>query len=121
MITVEYENAIAGFGSLGELSKRAEVVADEAFDEFFAYHRSGMAVDKHLADQLLIYMALAQGKSAITTCEITNHLLTNVWVIQQFLPVKFQLVGEKGSPGTISVEGIGFRPGMVVPPPASQA
>jgi RNA 3'-terminal phosphate cyclase (ATP) len=119
MIIAEYETAVAGFSSLGEIGKRAEVVADEAFDEFVAFHRSDAAVDKHLADQLVIYMALAGGRSTLTVSGVTDHLLTNIWVVEQFLPVKFEVVGEKESPGRVSVEGIGFKPGMEVFPKPS--
>ncbi len=91
----------AGFQSLGELKKRAEKVADEACDEFRAYHTTEMALDKHLADQLIIPMALAQGSSTITTCEITGHLLTNIAVVEKFLPVHFHISRGLGEPGTV--------------------
>lgn len=103
-----YENLVVGFISLGEIGKRAEVVADEAFDGFFAHHRTGAAVDKHVADQLVLYMALAEGTSTLTVSEVSDHLLTNIWVIEHFLPVKFEVKGEKGKPGTVSVTGVGF-------------
>jgi RNA 3'-terminal phosphate cyclase len=51
---------------------------------------------------LLPYMALA-GKGSIRTPEITNHILTNISVIEKFLSVKFKIDGESGKPGTISI------------------
>ncbi len=51
---------------------------------------SDAAVDHYLADQLLIYMALLPG-STITTDKITPHALANIYVIEQFLPVKFNV------------------------------
>jgi RNA 3'-terminal phosphate cyclase len=47
-------------------------------------------------------MALA-GTGSIAAPEITNHILTNVSVIEKFLPVKFRIEGEKGKPGTVSI------------------
>ncbi|MHB9036568.1 MAG: RNA 3'-terminal phosphate cyclase [Armatimonadota bacterium] len=91
----------AGFQSLGELRKRAESVADEACDEMEAYLASGMALDKHLADQLIIPMALAMGSSKMTTCEITQHLLTNIAIVQKFLPVHFHVSAGLGAPGSV--------------------
>lgn len=91
----------AGFQSLGAIGKRAEKVADEACDELEAYLKSGMALDKHLADQLVIPMALAEGKSRFTTCEITQHLLTNIAVVEQFLPVRFEVSAPLGKPGAV--------------------
>jgi len=114
-VFAHYGDVVAGFSALGEVGKRAEAVADEVFRALLAHHRSKRVVDRHLADQLLLYMALAEGRSTITVSEITSHLLTNVWVIEQFLPVKFEVEGEVGKPGTVSVEGVGFRPGATVP------
>ena len=91
----------AGFQSLGELRKRAEKVADEACDELEAYLRADMALDKHLADQLIIPMALAQGNSQFTTAEITLHLMTNIAVVEKFLPVHFHVSHGIGQPGSV--------------------
>jgi RNA 3'-terminal phosphate cyclase (ATP) len=113
-VFAHYGDVVAGFGALGEIGKRAEAVADEVYRALMAHHRSGKVVDKHLADQLLLYMALAEGRSTITVSEITPHLMTNVWVIEQFVPVKFTVDGEVGKPGAVSVEGIGFRSGAAL-------
>ena len=91
----------AGFQSLGELKKRAETVAEEACDEFRAYLDSHVALDKHLADQLIIPMALADGPSKFTTCEITQHLVTNIAVVERFLDARFEVTGEPGEAGTV--------------------
>ncbi len=91
----------AGFQSLGELRKRAEKVADEACDELEEHLASGMAIDMHLADQLIIPMALAKGNSEFTTSRITRHLLTNTAVVERFLPVRFRISGEEGQPGLV--------------------
>lgn len=109
LAVAHYERAIAGFSALGQRGKPAEQVADEAFDEFDQHHVSGRAVDKHLADQVLIYTALAGGVSSFSTCELTGHLLTNCWVIEQFLPVKFRLEGKLGEPGHVKVTGVGYQ------------
>lgn len=67
---------------LGEKGKRAEVVAQECLEGLLA-EKNG--VDRHLADQLLIYAALADGETEYTTSEITEHLKTNAYVISRFL------------------------------------
>ena len=100
-----FEKGIAGFSSLGKKGKPAEKVADEACAECLEFMASKATVDDHLADQLLLYMALAKGRSLIVTKRITTHLKTNVWVIEQFLPVTFEVDEQTGR---ISVEGIGF-------------
>lgn len=91
----------AGFQGIGELRKRAEKVADEACDEMEAYLKSGAAVDKHLADQLIIPMALAKGSSRISVAEITRHLLTNIAIVERFLDVRFTVEGDLGQSGSV--------------------
>ncbi len=97
--------APAGFSALGERGKPAEKVADEAVDLLLAFARSGTAVEAHLADQLLIPMALALGRSAMAVERITDHLVTNAWVIEQFLPAKVSIEGKVGSAGRVVVDG----------------
>ena len=102
-LVAEYEHTVAGFSSLGRRGKSAEKVTEEACREFVAYHQSGACLDKHLADQLIPPLALASGPSTVTTCEITQHLLTNVWVVEQFLDVKFEIEGEEGQRGRVQI------------------
>ena len=95
----------AGFTALGARGKPAEQVADEAAEAYLAFRARGVACDRHLADQILIYLALAQGPSRFTTEAITSHLITNVWVIEQFLGPTFQITGALGERGEISCQG----------------
>ncbi len=44
------------------------------------------------------------GKSEFTVTELTSHFLTNVWVIQKFLPARIEIEGEKGTPGKVTVK-----------------
>jgi RNA 3'-terminal phosphate cyclase (ATP) len=95
----------AGFAALGARGKPADKVADEAAEAYLAFRNSGAAVDRHLADQILIYLALAKGPSRFTTEAITSHLITNIWVIEQFLGPTFQIKGALGERGEISCQG----------------
>ena len=97
----------AGFHALGARGKPAEKVADEAVEEFLNFQKRRTALDRHLADQMLLYLARVQGTSAFTTEEITSHLLTNIWVIEQFLGSTFQVQGNLGEPGEIRCQGQG--------------
>ena len=96
---------LAGFTALGARGKPAEQVADEAVEAYLAFQARGVACDRHLADQILIYLALAQGPSRLTTEAVTAHLLTNAWVIEQFLGPTFQIKGALGERGEISCQG----------------
>ena len=74
-------------------------------EAYLAFRARGAALDRHLADQMLIYLALAQGPSRFTTEAVTSHLLTNVWVIEQFLGPTFEIKGALGERGEISCQG----------------
>ena len=102
-LQAEYAHVRAGFIAYGRRGKPAEAVAQEAVDAFLAYDRTGAALDPHLADQLILPMALADGPSAFTTSEITAHLLTNVWVVQHFIDVHVEIEGEQGTPGKVTL------------------
>ncbi len=112
----ECERSRAGFGALGERGKPAERVADEVSDELLHFLAGGAATDPHLADQLVILMALASGRSVLSTAQVSQHLLTNLWTIQQFLPVVMSSEGRIGEPGRVTIDGSG-----ILGPPAAVA
>ncbi len=100
-LLAEYEGIVVGFSSLGGRGKPAEKVADEAVDYLKDYVESDGCVDSHLADQLVPFMALARGTSSFTTQRITEHLLTNLWVVAHFVETKIQTWGELGRTGRV--------------------
>lgn len=109
-ILADYENVRAGFSALGEIGKRAEQVADEVVEGFLRFRTGQGALDPYLSDQVVLYMALAEGDSVVTVSKVTEHLKTNLWVIEQFLPVKFLIEEDPvGQRGTLRVTGTSFR------------
>jgi RNA 3'-phosphate cyclase len=102
-LVAESKGAIAGFSSLGERGKRAEEVAKEAVDSLKEYIQSDGCIDPHLADQLIPFISLAKGNSVFTTTRITEHLLTNLWVVQHFIDVRISRWGEKGERGRVDL------------------
>ena len=109
--------AVAGFTAFGRRGLPAERVAEAACRELVFYHRSGAPVDPYLADQLVLPMVLAGTKhpqsseSQLNVSQVSQHLLTNIWAVRQFLaagcvnPAEIDVVGELGAPGTITVRG----------------
>jgi RNA 3'-terminal phosphate cyclase (ATP) len=104
----EYEHAITGFTAYGRKGLPAERVAEAACEDLVAHHQSGAPVDPHLADQLVLPMALSQGESRLVTSEITDHLLTNVWAVRQFLDSHLRVEGQRAGVGTLVVQGEGY-------------
>jgi RNA 3'-terminal phosphate cyclase (ATP) len=100
----EFEQSQCCYFSLGEIGKPAERVANEAADDIERFLSTDAAIDEYLADQILLPLAFAESQSTYSTAKITDHLLTNSAVIQEFLAVKIQIKGEIGSPGVITVD-----------------
>jgi RNA 3'-terminal phosphate cyclase (ATP) len=97
----------AGFSALGERGKPAQRVADEAVDALLDFLKAEAACDPHLADQLILPMALAPGTSRLTTSRVTRHLLSTLQLAQQLLGCPVQVGGDEGSPGQVTIEGVG--------------
>lgn len=83
-LVAEYEAIRCGFSALGIAGKPSEVVAEEAAGLLLKHHASGTALESHLADQILVPLSLARAPSTFTVEEVTPHLRTNAWVIEQF-------------------------------------
>jgi RNA 3'-terminal phosphate cyclase (ATP) len=99
----ESENSIAGFTSIGERGKRAEVVGEEVAEEFLRYRLTGAALDPHMSDQIVLYLSVCEEESVFSTSFVTEHLMTNLWVIGLFHEYRYSLEGEIGKPGVVRV------------------
>ncbi len=82
-----FANVFTGFGAP---RVRSEQVAEDAVCAAQSFLASGAAVDEHLADQLLLPLALARGGS-FTTTEPSGHTRTNIEVIRKFLSNRIAL------------------------------
>jgi RNA 3'-terminal phosphate cyclase (ATP) len=101
----DFENSRAGFTSLGELGKPAEQVAQEAAQDLLGFLQVSAALERHLADQVVLPMALASGRSSFAAEAVTQHLLTNAWVVNQFFPDKVRLEGQADQEGSCWIDG----------------
>jgi RNA 3'-terminal phosphate cyclase (ATP) len=92
------------FFALGERGKRAERVADEAVDQLRAFlQTTPPAMDAHSADQIVLPLALAEEPSSYRVAKVTQHLLTNIAVIKQFVEREILCEGAEGEPGRVQV------------------
>ncbi|AFK22992.1 RNA 3'-terminal phosphate cyclase [Pyrococcus sp. ST04] len=90
-----------GGDALGKKGKPAEIVGKEAAQELLEQLKTRACVDKFLGDQLIPFLAFSGGEFKVA--EITNHLITNVWVVENFLGKIFDVDGEVGKPGKVKV------------------
>ena len=105
MIEIESETVTEVVTGFGEKGVSAEKVASDACDEAQAYIAAGVPVGIHLADQLLIPMALAGG-GTFRTLKPSRHTSTNAEVIRRFLDVPIVLEPEGGGISRVSVGSV---------------
>lgn len=95
-LEIESEGLTEVFTGFGEKGTSAEAVAEKVAREARDYLASAVPVGEHLADQLLLPMALA-GLGAFRTKPLSRHAATNIEVIRAFLPVAIDVeADEKG-------------------------
>jgi RNA 3'-terminal phosphate cyclase (ATP) len=95
----------AGFSALGKKGLPAEKVAQAAVADLISFVDNGAAVDRHLADQLLIPMVLARGRSSFTTDKVSSHLLTNAQLLRQWLGASITIQDMPNQLGRVTVSG----------------
>lgn len=100
MIRIQSESLCEVFTAFGRKGLPAEKVAQSAAQEALDYLTVDAPVGPHLADQILIPMALAGG-SRFRTGKPTTHTLTNIEVIRKFLDVDIQVTG--GPANTVQI------------------
>ena len=92
---------ILGADALGEKGKKAEIVGADAANNLIKEIESKAPADKHLADQILKFMALAS-KSKIKTSMLTGHANTNIYAIEKFLGKTFEINEKENIISTIN-------------------
>jgi RNA 3'-terminal phosphate cyclase (ATP) len=100
-IDVESEHVTEVFSGFGERGVRAETVAERAAKEAKDYVESGVPVGEHLADQLLLPMALAGGGS-FKTFALSSHTTTHIELLRKLLGAKIRV--EKAGENAFVVE-----------------
>lgn len=80
---------ILGADAIGELRKMAEAVGKEAAQNLLVELAVKPALDVFLADMLIPYMALAKGKSSMLVRTVSEHIESNIWLMEEMLKVKF--------------------------------
>ncbi|WP_444902397.1 RNA 3'-terminal phosphate cyclase [Microbulbifer sp. SSSA007] len=89
-LRLQSEQVTEIFDSMGEQGVSSERVAQRAIRQMQRYLNSGAPVGEYLADQLLLPMALGNG-GRFYTLKPSQHLLTNIQVIQKIAGVNIQL------------------------------
>ncbi len=92
VLAARCENTVLGESVLGERGLPAERLGEDCASNLTETIRSGATVDEHMLDQVLPYLALAEGESAVLAEEMTQHAETNMRIIEKFLGRRFETV-----------------------------
>ena len=95
MIEIGSSDVTEIFSAFGQVALAAEKVASIAARDAREYLVSRAAAGEHLTDQLLLPLALA-GSGSFTAQKINLHARTNMAVISEFLPARFETREEDG-------------------------
>lgn len=101
---IEHEHVTEVFTSFGEKGVRAEQVASRLAAEVKRYLAADVPVGEHLADQLLLPMALGEG-GAFRTLAPSGHTRTQVDVIRAFLGAEVRFEAAGADDVRVEVEG----------------
>lgn len=103
-VELEFENLTTVFSGFGRRGVSAEQVADSVVRAVRSYLKTDAPVGPHLADQLMLPMAIAaefsDAKSAFRTGALTQHALTHANILCRFLDVEIA-VNEQSDGSTI--------------------
>ncbi|AEH36690.1 RNA 3'-terminal phosphate cyclase [Halopiger xanaduensis] len=110
VVRIDHGTGIAGFTALGERGKPAERVGEDAADAAnrFLEREATAPVDRHMADQLLVFLAIAGGRVRVP--EVTDHVAASRELLEAFgVSIDLEEGGDNGSdsgggPATVTAE-----------------
>ncbi|DBA82643.1 TPA: hypothetical protein ACH3X1_006890 [Trebouxia sp. C0004] len=114
MVAETSTGCLLGASGIGERGVQAEQIANTAANELIEDIYSGACVDQWLQDQLIIFMALAEGESKMFCTEPTLHTRTAMVVAEQLTVAKFAVQKPSGRNQCwqIHCQGAGLPAGM---------
>ncbi|KAJ3482502.1 hypothetical protein NLI96_g6942 [Meripilus lineatus] len=115
------EGCLLGGSAIGLKSRSPTSVAEEAVKELVRNLEHGGCVDEYLQDQIIIFLALAQGKSTVRTGPLTLHTRTGIWVAEKLTNAKFEVEEQSDGSILLSCTGIGYTAPLRSPPIAPGA
>jgi RNA 3'-terminal phosphate cyclase (ATP) len=96
---------IIGADRAGEPRRTSEDIGKYVANSLTEDLSTGATVDRHLADQLIFYAALADGVSEYRIPKLTEHVETNLWLVETILGTKTEVEGN-----LVNIQGTGYSP-----------
>jgi len=95
---------IIGSDMAGKLGRTSEYIGKSVAKNLLKDIDSGATVDRFVADQLLLYAALADGESEYIVPRISDHMDSGIWLAEKVLGAKVSLEGNR-----LRIKGVGFQ------------
>jgi len=96
--------AIIGADRAGKLGRRSEEIGRYVAGSILDDLKTGATVDRYMADQLIPFCAVACGASDYIMPTVTEHVETNLWLVERILHARTKLNGRR-----LRIEGVGDR------------
>lgn len=98
--------SLIGADMAGARGRTAEFIGKQTAQDLLADLSSGAAVDRHVADQVIPFGALAKGTTTVRIPFVTEHVEARLWLAEKILGAKFEVLEN-----IVTIEGIGFLRG----------
>ncbi len=96
---------VLGADQAGKPGRRSEAIAEFVVNSLLGDLETGATCDRHLADQLILFAALARGVTEYRIPTRTDHVESNLWLVGEILGATSAL-----SDGYLRIEGVGLVP-----------
>lgn len=97
--------AALGADQAGKRGRRSESIAEGVVRSLCDDLATGATVDRHLADQLILPAALAAGESVYRIPRVTEHVESNLWLVNRVLGASSSMQGD-----LLRIRGVGLDP-----------
>ncbi len=97
-------DCLLGADQAGRPGRRSEAIAESVVRSLLEDLHTGATTDRHLADQLILFAALAAGRTEYLIPRVTDHVEANLWLVEKILGTKVKLQENR-----IQLEGTGFE------------
>jgi len=94
---------IIGADRAGEPRRTSEDIGRYVARSLIEDLATGATVDRYLADQLIFYTALADGVSEYRIPRLTEHVETNLWLVETLLGAKTEV-----NKNLVKIQGISY-------------
>jgi len=92
----------------GKRGRSSESIAEFVVKTLMEDLQTGAATDRFLADQLILFAALAEGQTEYLIPRITEHIRSNLWLVEKILGARTEL-----QENHLQINGIGLSPNSI--------